>query len=166
MRLSLLFLYTFCLAMSLGALFPFLRLLYFVPFLVLSFYRCSLPHSLWWAIVCGFVMDLFSTHTPLGIYALIYSLTTAYLYRYQFHFFEDRLSTLPVMTFCFACLSTLIQIFLFSIMGHAISLSWNWFKHDVLWMPLQDALYAILAFTIPTLFFSKTNFHSMQKRNT
>lgn len=166
MRLSLLFFYTFCLAMCLGTLFPFLRLLYFAPFLVLSFYRCSLPHSLWWAIACGFMMDLFSANTPFGIYALTYSLTTAYLYRYQFHLFKDRLSTLPVMTFCFACLSTVIQIVLFSIMGHTISFTWDWFKHDLLWMPLQDALYAIFAFTIPPMLVSKTKFYSMQKRKT
>ena len=129
--------------------FPFLHVVFFSPFLVLCFYRCSLSSCLWWALICGFIIDLFSYETRLGIYAINYCLTTFCLYRYKFHFFEDRLSTLPVMTFGFTNLSFLIQIGLFFITGKAFSLSLEWVINDLLLIPLQTATYAVLAFIFP-----------------
>lgn len=146
--------YSFGLAMVLPLFFPSLHLLFFAPFLALCFYRCSLSGCLWWALSCGFVIDLLSAQTRLGTYAMNYCLTTLCLYRYKFHFFEDRLSTLPIMTLCFACLSTLIQTAIFYMIGKSFSLSWEWMASNLFFSPLQDALYAGLAFTLPSLVIS------------
>lgn len=151
MYLFYLFLYSFCLAMTLPLLLPFWHLLYFAPFLVLSFYRCSLVSCLWWSLSCGFIIDLFSADTRLGTYAMNYCITTYCLYRYKFHFFEDRLSTLPVMACIFTCLSTLIQTAIFIITSKSISLSWEWVMHDLFLIPMEVALYTILAFSLPLL---------------
>jgi hypothetical protein len=105
------------------------------------------------------MIDLLSSQTRLGIYALTYCLGGAYLYRSKLHFFEDALSTLPVMTFCFACLTSLIQAGVFFAMGEQFFLSWEWLKSDLFWMPLQDAVYAFLAFTLPALVLSKMRRH-------
>lgn len=159
--------YSFGLAMVLPLFFPSLHLLFFAPFLVLCFYRCPLSSCLWWALSCGFVIDLLSAQTRLGTYAMNYCLTTLFLYRYKFHFFEDRLSTLPIMTLGFACLSTLIQIAIFYTIGKPLSLSWEWMTNNLFFSPLQDALYAILAFTIPSLVIShikRRSFFSMARR--
>lgn len=150
MNLFLLFIYTYSLAMLLPLLFPFYHLLYFVPFLILCFYRCSLINCLWWSLLCGLMIDLFSAETRLGTYAINYCLTTLCFYRYKFHFFEDRFSTLPTMTFGFTCLSTLIQVLIFYIMGKSFSLSWEWVISDFFIIPFQMVLYTLLAFTLPS----------------
>ena len=150
MQLLYLFFYTLCLTLLISPLFPFWHLLYCAPFLVLCFYRCSLANCLCWSLLCGFIIDLFSADTRLGNYAMNYCIVTFSLYRYRFHFFEDRLSTLPAVTFCFTGLSTLIQIVIFYIISRPFALSWHWLFYDLLWVSLQTALYAILAFTIPS----------------
>ncbi len=144
-----LFIYTACLAMVFPLFLPSWHLLYFAPFLILCFYCYSLAGCLWWSLICGFVVDLFSAETRLGIYAMNYCATTLFIYRYQFHFFEDRLSTLPTMSFIFTGLSTLIQVSIFYVISKPFSLSWEWLITDLLLIPLQVAFYSILAFTIP-----------------
>jgi rod shape-determining protein MreD len=144
-----LFLYACSLTLTLPLLFSSFHLLFFAPFLVLSFYRSPLPYCLWWALICGFIIDLLSSHMRLGAYAFNYCLTTLCLYRYQLYFFEDRFSTLPVMTFFFSLLSALIHVFFAYLTGLSFILSWSWLANDLFWMPLQNALYAIVAFTLP-----------------
>ncbi|WP_068468408.1 rod shape-determining protein MreD [Candidatus Protochlamydia phocaeensis] len=151
MRLLILFIYTFLLAFVLFPLFPSLRLTFFAPFLIISFYRQHKINCLWLAILCGFVLDLFSTQTRIGFYALTYCLTVELLYSSKRHFFEDSLSTIPLMTFFFAILATLLQTVLLYIFGQGLILSWQWAKNDLFWMPLQDALFAGLAFSFPSL---------------
>jgi rod shape-determining protein MreD len=145
------FIYAFGLALIFPIFFPSLYLLYFAPFLVLNFYRCSLQSSLWWAFTCGLMIDLLSSQTPLGIYAINYCFTTICLYRYKFLFFEDRLSTLPVMTFCFAIVTTLIQTGLIYFIGMSFSLSWQWVLSDLFLNAFQNAIYAGLTFSLPSV---------------
>lgn len=135
--------------MILPLLFPFWHPLYFAPFLIICCKRRPLPVCLGWACACGLFIDLFSSYTPLGNYCLNYCLSTLCLYRYRWHLFEDRFSTLPLLTSCFACLSFLIQIGMFTITGKSFALSWKIVGDNLLWMPLQDAFYAILAFNLP-----------------
>lgn len=144
-----LFAYTCCLTIALPLFFPSWHLLFFAPFLVFTYYRYSLISCLWWALASGFVIDLFSAQTRLGIYAIHYSFTTFCLYRYKFYFFEDRFSTLPIMTFLFASLSILIQFIVFYVLGHFFSFSWEWAKNTFIFFPFQNALYATLFFTLP-----------------
>jgi rod shape-determining protein MreD len=150
------FFYTLALALSLPVFLPHLHLIYFAPFLAASFYRNTKIHSLWLAVLCGSIIDLFSAQTRLGFYALTYFLTVELLYSQQRNFFEDRLSTLPVMTFFFALISTIIQVILLNVFDVGIVLSMEWVKNDLILNPLCDALYAILAFTLPaSLFFRR-----------
>lgn len=151
MHLFYLLAYTSCLALLLPLFFPFWHMLYFVPFIVQCFYRNSLTGCLWWSFVCGFIVDLFCADTRLGNYAMNYCLATFCLYRYRFHFFEDRLSTLPTMTFGFTCLSAFIQIAIFYVINRPFAISWSWLFSDFLFIPLQTSLYAILAFNLPSL---------------
>jgi rod shape-determining protein MreD len=144
-----LFTYAYCLAMLLPLFFPFLHLLYFAPFLILCFNRCSLMGCLWWALICGLVVDLFSSETRLGTYAINYCLTTLCLYRYRFHFFEDGFSTLPVLSFGFTCIFTLIQVAIFYLIDKPITLTVEWLINDLIFFPTQAAIYSILAFSLP-----------------
>lgn len=147
--LILLFFYSLNLSLVFPLFFPFWRPLYFAPFLIICYKRRPLPFCLGWSLVCGIFIDLFSFYTPLGNYSLNYCLTTLCLYRYRLYLFEDRFSTLPLLTFFFASLSFFIQIGIFTITGKAFTLSWEAMGDNLIWMPLQDVLYAIFAFTLP-----------------
>jgi hypothetical protein len=145
-----LFVYTFFLTITLPLLFNF-HLLYFAPFLVICFYRTTLINSLWWAFSCGFMIDLLASETRLGFYALNYCLATIWIYRYQFHFFEDRFSTLPIMTFLISFAIALIQGALYFLIDKPFYLSLDWVQRHLLSVPLQIAFYSIIAFKFPSL---------------
>lgn len=150
-----LFCYSFCLANILSLVIPSFRPLYFAPFIVLTLYRCPLNQTLWWSIGCGLLIDLFSSQTRLGIFALNYCLTTFLLSSYKTHFFEDRPSTLPMMTFAYAALSNMLQLALFFATGTPITLTWDWFQNELIYIPFQTAVYGICAFYLGHRFFKR-----------
>lgn len=104
---------------------------------------------LWLALACGLIIDLLAAQTRLGLYSLNYCAVTWILFNQKKHFFEDSFSTFPIMTFLFSVISTLFHALLLYISSHSIEFSWGWIKSDLIFMPLTDALYAALAFTIP-----------------
>jgi rod shape-determining protein MreD len=149
MNTTFLYFYSLSLLFILSSFFPNSGLFYFAPMMILSFYKHSLPACLWWGLVCGLTIDLFASETKLGFYALNYCLATLILYRYKYQFFEDSLSTLPIMTFIFGFCTTLISTILYSAVITPIPLSLKWLYHDLLWLPINDAIYAAMAFTLP-----------------
>lgn len=148
-RLLLWFFYALFLSVTLPLLLPDLRLFYFAPFLVISYYSGTLLHSLWWSIITGGIVDLFSAGTRFGSCALIYCLTTLFLHRYKYYFFEDRPTTLPIMTYLFVLISTILQALLYQIFEDKTIVSLEWLKRDIGLMPLKDALFAWTCFTLP-----------------
>lgn len=144
-----LYLYSLGITLLLSAYFPTISLFYFAPMVILCFYKSSLQTCIWWALACGFTIDLLATETKLGFYALTYCLTTLILYRYKYQFFEDNFSTLPIMTFLFAFCATLLSAILYSLVIIPIPISFKWLCYDIFWMPIRDALYAIIAFALP-----------------
>ena len=146
----------FALALNLfmPALFPALNLTFFAPFLVVSFYKKPLFICLWFALICGVVLDLLASEHRLGLHAINYCLATWLLYDQKRNFFEDSLSTLPIMTFFFSVISTGIQAILLYIFEHGIAFSWEWAGTDLVIMPLCDAAYAFVSFTIPFILMS------------
>jgi rod shape-determining protein MreD len=128
--------------------FSALKLFYFTPFLIALFYKKTLNTALWAAALCGFIMDLLSSTSHLGIVSLNYVLTTLVLYPQKRHFFADSFSTLPIMTFLFSILSTLLQVILLFLLDTPLHLSFLWFEKDLIVYPLADALYALVGFTL------------------
>lgn len=112
-------------------------------------------HGLWLALLCGFIIDLMSSHMRLGIYSFNYCLTTLLLYSQKQHFFEDSASTWPMMTTFFSILSTLIQIIILYGLGQKMMISWEIIKIDIVLFPLLDGFYAFLFFQIPSRFIPK-----------
>lgn len=153
--LAFFFLYAFTLAITLPYFFPSLTLIYFAPFLIICFYRYRKTTCLWLALLAGVSIDLFAAHTRLGFFAMVYLITTFSLYTQQRNFFEDRLSTLPIMTFLFALLSTLLQLPLLYVFEQSIDLSLEWIKNDLILNPMGDAFYALVAFTFPKMLLYK-----------
>lgn len=127
---------------------PSLRLLFFAPFLVISFYKKSFPYSLWCSFFCGLIIDLLSVQSPFGFYACNYTLTTAILYNQKRNFFSDHLSTLPLMTFLFSFTATILQVLFVYIFGNHVSLGLQWIFSDLFIMPGSDALFALLWFIL------------------
>jgi len=146
MRVSTLF--AFILALFGILFFPHTHLLYFAPYLILAFYKHSRFAVLWRAIACGVIIDLFSSTPHFGLTALNYCIVSWILYGQNRNFFEDKPSTLPLMTFFFAILSTLTSVILFFFFTQPIALSFKWVFTDLICMPLFDGFYALL-FSLP-----------------
>ncbi|NGX54336.1 MAG: hypothetical protein K1000chlam4_01062 [Chlamydiae bacterium] len=147
--------------------FPSFHLLFFAPYLIISLYRYPLVDALWRAIGCGIAIDLLSSSPLFGQTALIYCIATLLLHPQRLNFFEDKLSTLPLMTTLFSLLSTIMQALLLFVLGHSIGLHWPMVVTDFIAMPLVDGLYAMLLFTLPFQIYrylSKIIVHGYQRK--
>jgi len=132
---------------------PTLKIVYFAPFLIFTFYRTSKKNSIWLALLCGLILDLFSGQMRFGIYAMNYTISTYVLYNLKNYFFEDSLTTLPIMTVIFVYVSALIQLILLDALTIQPVASWNWLTTELIKTPFYNILYAILAFALlPYLF--------------
>ncbi len=128
---------------------PTLRLNFFAPYLVLAAYRRPYLSLLWQALLTGLILDLFSSHPLFGIYALNYCLTITLIRPGTRLFFEDLPLTLPLMSACFSCISTVTLAILFSIFGIPLFVNIKWIMTDCILMSLLDAAYAFVGFSIP-----------------
>ena len=142
------------LSLSLAAFFIFplfssYRLSYFIPLIIISFYQRPLHTSLWISFGCGLLLDLLSSHRPLGFHAICYTLTSLLLYNRKQQFFEEHISTLSLFTIIYASINTLIQFLALSSIQQAFPLSGKWILYDLIFMPLIDGLYAFICFMIP-----------------
>lgn len=124
--------------------FPHFHLLYFAPYLILAFYRYSRFAVLWRAIGCGIILDLFSSSPHFGMMSLNFCLVSWLLYGQNRNFFEDKPSTLPLMTVFFSSLSTLLSIILLFFFAQPLAVTFKWAFTDLICMPLLDGLYAFL----------------------
>lgn len=127
---------------------PSLRLFFFAPFLVIFVYKNKLSSSLWMAFFSGLFLDLLTTGNRLGLLTLNITLATLLLCQLKPYFFEDRLSTIPLMTFFFgagaACLKLCLDaIFQFPPPFSGNFLSFSWALSDLVVMPACDALCAL-----------------------
>ncbi|MCP5508098.1 MAG: mreD [Chlamydiales bacterium] len=154
-NLNTLFALTLLLTLLTPAMFPTLRLLYFAPFLIVSFYQCPISKCLWYAFFCGICLDLVTSEARFGIYALDFIIVTIILYPQKHHFFADNISTLPIMTYFFSCLAALIHLLVSSIFNQSIPIGWRWILSDLLIMPMADMFYATAIFVVPYLIFGK-----------
>lgn len=125
------------------------RLFYFIPFLIVTFYQCSYVRSLWLSLFCGALVDIFSVHSFFGMNALTYTLTTAVLYPQRRYFFADRLTTLPLMTGLFSLISTGLLVFCVEVLEGQKLVTWSFIYTDFMVMPLYDTVYALAIVTLP-----------------
>jgi len=136
---------------------PWCRITFFAPFLVIACYRVPLHHTLWWALACGATLDIIGAGTRLGIMAITFCAATTILFRLKKHFFEDNLSTIPIMTGIFALTSTLLHAVLSKIFDPSIRFSFAWLITDMILLPALDVGYAALFFTLPQMSKTRTS---------
>ena len=137
--------------------------LFFAPYLVISIYTFPLFSCLVRSVFCGVLIDLASAHPYFGLTPLVLSLTTLVIYTQKTNFFEDKLSTLPLLTFLFSSLFSLLEMCMFALFGGSVSLSMRWIMTDVFVMALFDALFAFIFISLP-FFLSKVLFKIFKKK--
>ena len=154
-NLSVNFLFCLLLTLSIPSVYPSLRLVFFIPYLVMVCYQMNLSLALWTALGCGLILDLLSSYTRIGFYAMDFCITLALIYPQRRNFFADSLSTLPIMTFLFSALSSIIM----ALMLYAIEMknifSSAWVFADVIVLPTADAFFAFCLFILPSYIFGK-----------
>ncbi|MCB1180775.1 MAG: mreD [Chlamydiia bacterium] len=129
--------------------FPRLKLLFFAPYLILVMYKMDFFSLLVRASFAGIIMDLFSAHSFFGLSSLLHLFTAMIVYTMRLNFFEDKLTTLPIMTFIFSVLFSLLELFFYPLLGGSISINFRWILSDLFCMPFADAILALFVFSLP-----------------
>lgn len=128
---------------------PYIKLLWFAPFLCVLFYQKPILDCFWMALGCGVIVDLTTSTHHFGLHALNYVAVSGLLYAQKRHFFGDSLSTLPIMTYLFSVSSTILQMIFLNLFEDVNILSFGWILRDLALMPLADSAYAFVLFVIP-----------------
>lgn len=128
---------------------PAVKIYFFAPLLIITYYQYSLLGCLWIALACGTLIDLLSVHAFSGLNALVYSAATYLFYPQRKHFFADRASTLPLMTFLFSMTAGSLLLLCASLLEGKQLFSWRLAIADLIVMPALDALYALVCFVLP-----------------
>ena len=153
------FLISFLLALIptlLGSIFfPFAKLTFFAPFIVLLIYKKSRVEILSYSLIIGFILDLLSSQTPFGFWIINYWASAWLLRFFKPFYFEDKFLTLPLLTLFFAQISTLIYVFAMNFFFLKVQLSLSWVFTDLILYPIFDGCYAILVFSIPLYYLNK-----------
>lgn len=129
-----------------------IHIAFFIPFIVTAYYQKSQITSLWISLICGLIVDLLSYSNRMGLCGLSYTLTTFILYEQRMHFFGDRQSTLPIMTFLFSLLSKVFLWTLSYVFEKNFILSNLPFMKELMLFPLINAAYAYTLYMIPAFF--------------
>ncbi len=134
---------------------PLHRLMFFAPFLILVYYQKPYAKALQYSFFAGLIIDIFSSPARFGLHALNYTLTTALIYHQRRNLFNDNLMTMPIMTYLFSSLSTVIELILLYIFLKPVAFSFSFILSDLIFMPFFDACFSFCWFVIPSLLFKR-----------
>lgn len=157
------FLFSLLLSLIVPSFFSKVEVSFLIPALVMSFYFVSLKSVAWIALGSGLFLDILNLLPRLGFLGSSYLATALLLYGWRLYFFKDAFSTLPIMTYLFSMFSSILQALialLFDLPSFSLSVSWLVF--DCFIMPLLDAGYALLFFSLPHLLYN--NYHRLKNR--
>ncbi|NGX56101.1 MAG: hypothetical protein K1060chlam5_00336 [Candidatus Anoxychlamydiales bacterium] len=138
----------------------FIKLIYFAPFITLIFYKTSIYTSLWLSIICGLIIDLFSS-SYFGLNAICYSATTIFLYNEKKYFSYKNINIFIFTTIYSFIFSMFYPLSLF-IFEKGIKITLKWMISDLVIMPLTDGAYAFLLFSLPLILLQKTKTIKLQ----
>lgn len=133
------------------------KLTFFAPYLIFVLYRKKTLDLLWQTFFVGCILDLLAAHTPFGFWVSNYLVTICIISYCKRFFFEDKFLAIPILTFIFALLSTFFYTLFFALFISHIKLSSAFIAFDFLLLPLVDAVYALLFFSLPIHYYSSTN---------
>lgn len=129
--------------------YPGLKLYFFAPFLIITYYQLNQMKALWLSLACGTIVDCLSVNPFFGLHACVYFLSTFSLYSQKKHFYAYRMSTLPLMTALFSITATLLFLFSASVLEGRELLSVVLIYTDLILMPGIDGVYAWICFALP-----------------
>lgn len=124
-----------------------------LPSLIYSYYSLTFSQSLSYALCLGAWIDLFSLTHP-GLYSFLYFLTTYFLYPQKRYLFPDRFSMLPLFTFLFSALSSLLLFLSAFLSCDCPTFSFSAFLSDCVLFPLFEGASFAFFFTFPLSLFS------------
>ena len=136
-------------------LFPFIKLSFFAPLVVLLLYKLPRVKLFSSTLIIGFILDLLSSHTPFGFWIINYWTTLWLLLFLKPLFFEDKFLTLPILTCFFSQISTLLYVLSMNLFFLKMPVHFYWVVTDLLLYPFFDALYALLIFNLPLYYLNK-----------
>jgi hypothetical protein len=145
-----LFFYIALTATSLKALVTTTPLLTFSPYLVYHLMHSSLVSTLGRAALIGFFLDCFSSFLPFGFYILVYPAICALLYRKRALLFGDKPLSLPLYTFVFSLVFSLVEHFYLSWTQSKLSFNIHSICTEFILAPFLDSACAFLFFTLPS----------------
>ena len=149
LTLFLAFILSYLGVVLLPALFPFIRLIGFAPFLTLAISQISILPTLWISALAGLIIDLYSPASHIGFFAINYTLTTLLIYRFKKIFPEEKIVIFAIYTSLFSFSSTLIQFILHALIDVNLKLRVLTILTDLIIMPILDGIYALVAILIP-----------------
>lgn len=129
-----------------------LPILPFIPWLAFLSLLCPLLRTLFLSFAAGLFLDSISTD-PFGIHALNYTLTAALCYRWRSRFSPDNPLQLCLYTALCSFVSTQLQIALLFLFDRRILFGGKWWATEWAFLPIFDALYALVWFAGPLALF-------------
>jgi len=132
------------------ALFPFVHVWPFAPFLATVFHRVPFISALWISSFIGLAMDLTSSEYPFAVFSISHVVCTVFLYSQKRHFFEDKPIGFCLFSALISTFLSLILIFFSFFFSTKIPLTLASFFFDLVLMPPIDALYALIWVLTPT----------------
>lgn len=121
----------------------------FAPYLCFCLLKDSFRLTLWRCALIGIVQDLVCSSFFFGCSSLIFMGCVILLYKQKEWFFNDKIYSLSLLTFCFSCMYTFCIYMGYEIQKNPLDLCFPSFISEFLMMPLCDALYALFFFTAP-----------------
>lgn len=134
-------------ALFFSALFPSFQLFFYIPFLIVCFFRSSFITSLWLGFLSGLIMDLVSSF-HLGFHALILTLISLIFYN-QKKYFKESAINIAIFTIIISIFYSFCQILMLYLFENKSILNLSVLFLDIFLMSLLDALYALIFFGYP-----------------
>jgi rod shape-determining protein MreD len=131
-----------------GLFVPRLPLIPFAPFLALIALQTDLKKTLLLSFLAGVFIDLFSDD-PIGLHALNYILTSAFLYRIRTLFSHERPFHLSFFSSIVSLVSTTFQLLLLFLFDRRVPFNGKWIFADLVGAPILDGVYAFVWFAAP-----------------
>lgn len=125
---------------------------FFAPYLVTAYYRCTFQKALWKAVLAGCIVDLFSSSTHFGLTSLSYFFASFLIIKTTRYFFKEKWSTLPLMSALFALLTQVTKTCLNPFFDHPFVFP-N--LESLGFLSVINALYAACVFTLPFHLYKK-----------
>jgi rod shape-determining protein MreD len=136
-------------AVFLPSIFSSVGIFFFAPVLARSFISHPFKQALIHALIAGLFMDCISSALPFGTEMIVFCFLTLLLFRFKRHFFSDKLLSFALFTAIISIMYTIVTYLLFTLNDQPVNFLWKSLISDFAIMPVIDAVYALIWFSLP-----------------